>query len=676
MKTDFDFIRDKFENSGVNAPEDLDKAFALEKIADITPEKPKRRTTVKGLSLAAAVALVTVTAFGVTSLFSKAPADNNSPIISGKASLSRCNSKSEIKTALKKIFKETEKRNSYNDIGVLESAETDMNYAGDSAAGGNPFSSYAAPNSVKTSSALHNTTYVQETGVDEADTVKTDGTYIYYLADNKINVFTTEGKDSKQISSISLDSKRKNSGKYCSDFYLYENKLVAVENVWNYSSQSQSKTMIDVYDISDVKNARHTDSFTQSGYCCSTRMIDDKVYVVSTFGATKDYEFPVCGNTYKTATPDEIPANDIYCVENPSSSNFLVVSEIDTSKSEKNTKTKAILGSADEIYCNTEHLFVTAQQYTYPEKTATEDQVIRNFFYMPTVTSTQIVKVDLLNDLDFTASAKVPGHIDNQYALDEKDGNLRVATTTNRDNDGNYIQSNSLYILDSELNQLGKVTGFAENESIKAVRYIGDTAYVITYEETDPLFVIDTKDVKNPKILGEVKISGFSTMLVPVDENTLLGIGYHTEDEDYTDLEVQEGIKLALFDVSDKSNPKVLDEIVFKGCDSPVQYNPKALVVNYERNDYAIPYTYYDYDEKTDEDKSEAGSINFKVENGKLKLVDKYVSDRFADDGDTYSDLERCVYVGDYIYMLGSGYSYSDDAEDGPSAMIDAVKYK
>ena len=84
---DFDFIRDKFENSGVNAPEDLDKAFALEKIADITPEKPKRRTTVKGLSLAAAVALVTVTAFGVTSLFSKAPADNNSPIISGKASL-------------------------------------------------------------------------------------------------------------------------------------------------------------------------------------------------------------------------------------------------------------------------------------------------------------------------------------------------------------------------------------------------------------------------------------------------------------------------------------------------------------------------------------------------------------------------------------------------------------
>ena len=89
-------------------------------------------------------------------------------------------------------------------------------------------------------------------------------------------------------------------------------------------------------------------------------------------------------------------------------------------------------------------------------------------------------------------------------------------------------------MLDSGLNQIGAVEGFAKDESIKAVRYMGDTAYVITYEETDPLFVIDLSTPSDPQILGKVKISGFSTMLVPIDENTVLGIGYNTDNVYYT----------------------------------------------------------------------------------------------------------------------------------------------
>ena len=234
-------------------------------------------------------------------------------------------------------------------------------------------------------------------------------------------------------------------------------------------------------------------------------------------------------------------------------------------------------------------------------------------------------------------------------------------------------ETNRLFIFDKDLKETGKTPEFATGESIKAVRYIGDTAYVITYEETDPLFVIDTADARNPKILGEVKISGFSTMLVPVDDNTLLGIGYHTQDEDDgIDMEIQEGVKLALFDVTDKANPKVLDEKIFKNYESEVQYNPKALLVNFERNDYTIPYSRYI--ENDDDYYTKYGVINFKVENKKIKIVDEYESNVFGNSDDNYdASLERCAYVGDNIYMLGSYYNYDNDDS---RALIDAVEYR
>ncbi|MEF2885146.1 MAG: beta-propeller domain-containing protein, partial [Ruminococcus sp.] len=205
---------------------------------------------------------------------------------------------------------------------------------------------------------------------------------------------------------------------------------------------------------------------------------------------------------------------------------------------------------------------------------------------------------------------------------------------------------------------------FAPDESIKAVRYMENTAYVITYEQTDPLFVIDLTDPTTPVITGEVKISGFSSMLVPIDENTVLGIGYHTEDEG-REMEIQEGLKIVTFDVSDKNNPKVLDTKVFKNYYSDVQYNPKALLVNFERGDYTIPYSYSDWNAwddayyETRKIENRSGVINFCVDGGKINIVDEYVSDVFR-----YSTVDRCVYVGDMIYMLG----YDSD--------IDCVQYK
>ena len=333
-----------------------------------------------------------------------------------------------------------------------------------------------------------------------------------------------------------------------------------------------------------------------------------------------------------------------------------MLSAYDTLDFSTQTESKSILGGVDDIYCNENHMYIYS--------TVWDDANRGDDWSGSYNVSTQILKVDLTDGLGFTAYASVKGQVDDQYALDEYDGNLRIATTTYDYLDGN--DSNHLFVLDDSLNVIGSVNGFAENESIKAVRYMGDTAYVITYEQTDPLFVIDLSAPTAPAILGEVKISGFSTMLVPIDENTLLGIGYHTEDEDYTTLEVQEGLKLALFDVSDKANPKVLDSKSYLYCDSMVQYNPKALVYNPDRNDFIIPLNYSNwghYDSAKQEyvyvDDYYGGVLNFRVDGGKLNEISRYKTD--------YDAVDRCVYVGDTIYMT----HYEDDGLE-----IDSVKYK
>ena len=268
--------------------------------------------------------------------------------------------------------------------------------------------------------------------------------------------------------------------------------------------------------------------------------------------------------------------------------------------------------------------------------------------------TTKIFKVSLSGGVSFTAYGEVEGYINNNYSLDEFNGYLRVAATTTNDD---YEDTNSLYVLDSDLDIVGSVTGFAETESIKAVRYVGDTAYVITCEQTDPLFVIDLSDPTAPEILGEVKISGFSTMLVPIDGDTVLGLGVSTSDADYTDMEVTDGFKLALFDVSDKSSPKVLDSRVYEYCYSGVTYNPKALVYNSERKDFVIPlnYAYYDYDDSTGvyTDEQYGGMLNFTVEGGRIVETDRYTS--------SLRYFDRCVYVGDTVYMTynnDEGYVY------------------
>ena len=194
---------------------------------------------------------------------------------------------------------------------------------------------------------------------------------------------------------------------------------------------------------------------------------------------------------------------------------------------------------------------------------------------------------------------------------------------------------NYLYVLNEDMEVVGKVKGFAAGEQIKAVRFLGDTAYVITYEQTDPLFVINLSDPENPQMMGSVKITGFSSLLLPEGEDKIIGIGMSTSDGDFG--EVEDGVKIALFDVSDPEKPEVLDSVEYKDYYSDVQYNHRALTVNKGEGWYAIPYS--------NQDDDSGGVLQFRVAGDKLEEMSNYKSEQ---------GMDRCLYIDDYIYGLES----------------------
>ena len=680
MKNDFDFIKEKIENSGVKAPEELSgsaiRALIDDKQPAPIPLKPKRRWAPIAVI---AASLVIVASLGVvlgSHLMNKPEQPpKNIPGVPGitanmadSLGLKSFNSYDEIEDEVKKL-REKHNSSSVKDYFRFNAIDEEISALPESSASDGAVNGSNGGASENT----HSETYKQVDGVDEADIIKTDGKYIYCVdnsrGDAAVRIFSADSDQPRLIAELNARQPKStadetelfiDAGSYsyfgCSDIYLMKDRLILL---CDSGGKDGGTSVVRVYDVSDVKDIKLLDSYSQSGRYASSRMIGDVLYIVSSFSPFTDRLLPYCNG-------EKIAYDCVYEIPDPDAEGFLVVSAYNTVDFNAQTETKAILGAVDDIYCNENNLYIYTSSY---------ENSGDNWLSLGSAkVKSRILKVSLTDGLRFTAFAEIDGSIDDQYALDEYNGNLRVATTSIR----NGKDVNNLFVLDEELQIIGSVTGFAKDESIKAVRYMGDTAYVITYEQTDPLFVIDLSDPAAPAILGEAKITGFSTMLVPIGDDLVLGLGYHTENEDYTTLEVQEGFKLALFDVSDKSNPKVLDSKSFVDCNSEVQYNPKALVYNPDRDDFIIPLNYAHYgaidyfaedaeidvdDVPVDQDVYYGGMLNFKVEDGKIKVIEHYRSDKT-------SEVERCVYVGDTVYM--TYYDYGEDA----GINMDAKKYQ
>ncbi len=221
------------------------------------------------------------------------------------------------------------------------------------------------------------------------------------------------------------------------------------------------------------------------------------------------------------------------------------------------------------VYCSAEYLYLTTGGYS----------------------ETGIHKIRLDNGyIEGVADGSVPGWVLNQFSMDESDGYFRIATTTGHAW-GVSTSKNNVYVLDEDLKVVGELEDLAPGEQIYSARFMGNRLYLVTFKKVDPLFVIDLADPTAPRVLGKLKIPGYSNYLHPYDEKHVIGLGKEAVDSEGGSFAWYQGVKLSLFDVSDVSNPREVAklEIGDRGTDSPALYDHKAFLFSRERNLLVIP---------------------------------------------------------------------------------------
>jgi len=275
------------------------------------------------------------------------------------------------------------------------------------------------------------------------------------------------------------------------------------------------------------------------------------------------------------------------------------------------------------------------------------------------------------NKLEYQNFGEVTGSVLNQFSMDEQNGYFRIATTKNRSwsrYEGESRESyNNLYVLDKDLKIAGSVENLAEGERIFSVRFMQNRAYMVTFRQVDPLFVIDLKDPNNPKVLGKLKIPGFSNYLHPYDENLLIGLGKDTSESEWGRVQTK-GLKLSLFDVSEMGDPKEVDTYVMgdAGSDSIALRDHKAFLFSKDKNLLVLPVSIRESDNDRGWGKlSFSGAAVFSINEkgfefkGKIDHSDKgHPSNRDYWRGYSYYDntVKRSLYIDDVLYTFSNKY--------------------
>jgi inhibitor of cysteine peptidase len=510
----------------------------------------------------------------------------------------------------------------------------------------------------------YSTTNVQVVGVDEPDIVKTDGTYLYVVANQTVYiiraypVFEATILAQIRITNVSI-----------SNIFIRGDRLVVFGNTGGYygypllerdmkvSAISQdmwwggiSQTAVNVYDLSERAAPALVKEIRIDGGYFDARLIDEYVYLVAT-EYTYNILYAVDDTNYTLNVPQisidnetqSISAEDIYYVDVPELSDTMthVISlNLDTNDV---VEKSFMLGSSQTMYVSRNNIFLASLHYPYypllyrtgAESSTADDQE---------TTILHKISIDT-GAVTYIAQGEVPGHILNQFSMDEHNGFFRIATTSGNNWMEGSQTSNNIYILDDTLQQISKIENIAPGESIYAARFLGDRAYLVTFVQVDPLFTIDLSDPYNPRILGELKIPGYSEYLHPYDETHIIGIGKEVDPSIGADLVHTPGaiyytailgLKIALFDVSDIEHPVEQAKIIIgdRGTDSPALYDHKAFLFDREKQLLVIPVSLYE--------------------------ITQDVKDRYVESQGTEDLWGEFTFQGAYVYRLSleDGFEY------------------
>ena len=460
-------------------------------------------------------------------------------------------------------------------------------------------------------------TNIQVENVDEADITKTDGNYIYSLSNADVIVTdVTNLNDIKIASRITAGEKE-----IPVDLLLYKNKLVVIYQAeyeagddfrsYSYYSTKRYGTLVRVFNMSNHETPKkEKEIFIKNGYY-TTRCIDNNLYVLTTgyllYSTNNDKK--VYRGYEENGLEKEIDLKDIHYIEGEESNYSSIIAHLDLENHTKDVKLTDYLFDIENAYVSDKSIYILDSGYTHSDDLG---GLLRSIFSLKGIfglgdfTSssssyydTRILKFDLTKngELKYNSNTNFEGRTINQYSLDELNGHLRIAVNIG------WNKGAKVYIYDEKLNKIGETETFGKNEQLYSSRFVGDRAYVVTYRNTDPFFVIDLSNEKNPKLLGALKIPGYSTYLHPYDENHLIGFGMETQENISRDNNGRVtgswtstvGMKMCLFDVTDVNNPQEVSKIVIGNgsTTSAILTNPKALLFSKDKGLIAIPVNRY-----------------------------------------------------------------------------------
>ncbi len=444
---------------------------------------------------------------------------------------------------------------------------------------------------------------------------------------------------------------------YSYTLYEYDSKARCLG--YRCGGYSQTRTNVYVYDITNREKPILSKNYSFPGNYQEARMIGDYIYVVSSKYGYNDY-YPV--PLYSVNGMEKsIPISDVYY--SPYADNDYVfdsVSAISLEGGEVNSKVY-IVGGTGQIYVSLNNIYLSYQKtldwedyntrmikevylqiapeslkgkineilysnvYYYDKLSQVSNLIYKysmslsgaekeNFdsniqksldeFEIKLAKERDMSAVHRINvdkmDINYASVGEFSGHVLNQFSMDEYKGNLRVATTTG--DNWQMESSNNVYVLDKELKIIGKLEDLAHGEKIYSARFMGGRAYLVTFKSVDPLFVIDLSNAENPRVLGYLKIPGYSDYLHPFDENHVIGIGkdanesidadkVHSSDAVYYTAIL--GLKVSLFDVTDVEHPTEISKVIIgeRGTDSAALSDHKAFLFDKDKGVIVLPVT-------------------------------------------------------------------------------------
>ncbi|WP_412974999.1 beta-propeller domain-containing protein [Ornithinibacillus sp. 179-J 7C1 HS] len=535
-------------------------------------------------------------------------------------------------------------------------------------------------------------TNVQVQGIDEADIVKTDGESIFFVRDGDILITSAEKQNSTLLSQIKVKNF------YPQEMYIYNGLLITIGQKVEPLRKREEKdaangeigipepfyhnqTSILVFDVKNPEEPKQIREVSQEGFYSSSRILDGYLYLIANehppfhiLETNEDVDVrPFIKDT--AVSEESIPVNydKMYFFPESKEEQFLILTSLDLNDMEKEANIETYLGASDQIYMSHNNLYVAVNKYKEIESdenkvTETNDDPVADMMiWRPRDVDTEITQFRVEEGtLTYHASTVVNGTLINQFAMDERNNTFRVATTKGDTWDDEQQSTNNLYTFDLNLKPLGAVEGLAEGERIYSVRFMDEVAYMVTFKQVDPLFVIDLKDPAKPTVLGELKIPGFSNYLHPLDENHVIGFGQDTqllEEEGVSEPVVRtDGIKISVFDVSDPTNPieKYSEVIGQGGSYSELLHNHKVLFKHQTESIFGFPavlsetkkvhkgdITYEEYKVIFE------GALLYEITPDGIEFLNSITHQgEFKEYPEWTSEVKRIVLVDDSIYTL------------------------